>query len=56
MREDRRGRVKFHKKRGGDRHRPFQVLPQTLQPAFFFANRSQVSTTVSGLSDTDSMP
>jgi len=26
------------------------------QPAFFFASRSQVSTTVSGLSETDSMP
>jgi hypothetical protein len=26
------------------------------QPAFFFASRNQVSTTVSGLSDTDSMP
>ena len=29
---------------------------QTAQPAFFFASRSQVSTTVSGLSDNDSIP
>ena len=45
------------KKRGGDRHRPFQVpAANRNQPAFFFARRNQVSTTVSGFSDTDSMP